>query len=166
MVADLVNVDNPLGNVFNETVSSAFMGQVTNVTETNGLDIDTFDLDGALPIGNYSGLRIGIKAGGDAVLQVMAVLEVSDYDADNDGLSNIQEEDITFTNPNDADSDDDGIPDGAEVFGGNPADPFSNPTDPNDADSDSDGLCDGNASVNNVCDAGEDLNNDGILGPQ
>jgi|GEM_PF-720273 len=162
VVADLVNVYNPLGNVFNETVSSAFMGQISNVTETNGLDIDTFDLDGVLPVGDYAGLRIGVKAGGDAVLQIMAVLEVSDYDADNDGLSNIEEEDIVGTDPNDADTDNDGIPDGAEVFGGNPADPLSNPTNPLDADSDDDGLCDGNNAVASVCDAGEDTNNNGI----
>ncbi|HEX4954150.1 MAG TPA: carboxypeptidase regulatory-like domain-containing protein [Thermoanaerobaculia bacterium] len=55
------------------------------------------------------------------------------YDADGDGLSNLDEA-ARGTNPNDTDSDDDGLADGAEVTRG------TNPLDP---DSDDDGLLDG-----------------------
>jgi hypothetical protein len=59
---------------------------------------------------------------------------------DADGLTNLQEYQ-NDTDPNDADTDNDGATDGAEVNrldGGNPA-----PTNPNDPDTDDDGLLDG-----------------------
>jgi len=89
-----------------------------------------------------------------------------DDDADGDGLSN-EEEYLTYhTDPLDADSDDDGLNDGAEVNRTpptNPLDPDSDddglndgaevnrtpPTDPLDSDSDDDGLSDGHEV--NVC---------------
>jgi len=55
-------------------------------------------------------------------------------DADGDGLTDIAETNVHGTDPNDADSDDDGVNDGDEVAAG---------TDPNDADSDDDGVLDG-----------------------
>ena len=60
--------------------------------------------------------------------------------SDSDGLSNAQEATLG-TDPNDPDSDNDGIDDGDEV--GNDA--FLNPgdTDPLDADTDDDGVSDG-----------------------
>lgn len=86
-------------------------------------------------------------------------------DPDNDGLTNAQERDgvgiFMPTDPQDNDSDNDGVLDGAEVNGtDNTA--FSNAaTDPNDNDSDNDGLTDGqeitgsqNPFLNNVLDAG------------
>jgi len=68
-------------------------------------------------------------------------LEIIDpgRDNDDDGLSNVEELLIHSTDPNDEDSDDDGILDGEEVIEG--ADGYI--TDPNDNDSDDDGLLDG-----------------------
>ena len=76
-------------------------------------------------------------------------------DPDDDGLTSAEEEDLG-TDPDDPDTDGDGIPDGAEVRG-------DNPTDPNDPDTDGDGLCDGGEAVLGECDAGEDRNGDGGL---
>lgn len=173
VVATMANTTNPAGNVFNETVSTEFGAEVTGVTgdELNSLDIDTFNLQGRLPNGLYENLVVGIQSGGDAVLLPLVAVSIEDFDRDGDGLSNIQEEDEVFTNPNDPDTDGDGIPDGAEFFGGNPADPRSNPTNPLVADTDADGLCDGDGtdSATGVrvsgCALGEDVNNDGLLDP-
>ena len=158
------NGANPLGNVFNETVSNAFAGEVSNVSETNGIDIDTFDLDGQIPLGQYDNFLAGVQTGGDAVLQTLLVVEVTDFDADGDGLSNIEETDIVGTDPNDPDTDGDGLRDGIEVNGGNPADPLNTVTNPLDPDTDDDGLCDGSANLA-VCQGGEDLDLDGIFDP-
>ena len=165
IITTLENTANPRGNIFNETVSTEFAGQVSGVSgeELNGLDIDTFDLKGRLPPRIYTSLRAAVQTGGDAVLQTLLVVEVTDADRDNDGLSNIEEEDVTGTDPNDPDTDHDGIPDGVEVHGGNPSDPKSNPTNPLTPDSDGDGLCDGSRSIANVCVGGEDKNNNGLL---
>lgn len=84
-------------------------------------------------------------------------------DTDEDGLSDDYENDTTKTDPNNPDTDGDGILDGTEVFGGNPTDPL-------DSDSDDDGLCDGRAPnlPESEClggDAGEDQNGDGDRQP-
>jgi uncharacterized repeat protein (TIGR01451 family)/MYXO-CTERM domain-containing protein len=79
---------------------------------------------------------------------------VCDEDNDDDGLSNDYEDDVTNTDPNNPDTDGDGVKDGVEVLG-------ENPTDPNDPDTDGDGLCDGDRAVNDTCDAGEDQDVDG-----
>ncbi len=73
----------------------------------------------------------------------------ADTDADADGLLNCREV-VLGTDPNDADSDDDDLPDGVEVDG-------NNPTDPKDADSDNDGRADGeeDANHNGAIDPGE-----------
>jgi MYXO-CTERM domain-containing protein len=163
--APLANAANPLGNVFNETVGS-FEPRVSLVDETNGLDMDTFDL-GAIGLPQQTllnNLRVGVQTGTDMVIHAMLVVEVQDFDADGDGLSNFQEEAIG-TDPNNPDTDGDGIPDGLEFFGGNPADPTSNPTDPLNPDTDGDGLCDGSLTVPGICVGGEDLNNNGLLDP-
>jgi hypothetical protein len=164
IVTTLENATNPRGNVFNETVSNEFSNQVSGVSgeELNGLDIDTFNLAGRLPQRVYPSLRAAVQTGGDAVVQALLVVEVTDADRDGDGLSNFQEEDLG-TNPNDADTDKDGINDGKEVNGGNPADLRTNPTNPLRADTDTDGLCDGSRSVTGICRGGEDKNNNGQL---
>jgi uncharacterized repeat protein (TIGR01451 family)/MYXO-CTERM domain-containing protein len=76
-------------------------------------------------------------------------------DRDNDGLSDDDEINIYNTDPDDPDSDDDQVLDGAEVLG-------TNPTDPLDPDSDDDGLIDGveDANGNGAFDAGETNPND------
>jgi hypothetical protein len=163
VAGNFFNADNPQGNIFNETVSNP-RDAVTNVTETNGIDLDTFDLAGTLPQQLFTAFRPGVQTGGDAVLQTLVVVEVTDFDADGDGLSNLEEIDIFGTDPADPDTDGDGLLDGVEVFGGNPADPFNTVTDPLDPDTDGDGLCDGDPLVEPVgCEGFEDANNDGIL---
>jgi MYXO-CTERM domain-containing protein len=79
--------------------------------------------------------------------------DVCDDDRDGDGLSNDREVDIG-TDPDDSDTDDDGIEDGIEVGD-------DEPTDPLNPDSDGDGLCDGGETVEGVCEEGEDTNNNG-----
>ncbi|MCA9562685.1 MAG: DUF4215 domain-containing protein [Myxococcales bacterium] len=83
---------------------------------------------------------------------------VCDNDRDDDGLTD-DEEAIHETDPDDPDTDGDGILDGTEVYG-------DNPTDPTDPDSDDDGLCDGPATVSSpetgtICVEGEDMDADG-----
>jgi hypothetical protein len=63
-----------------------------------------------------------------------AIRSVAPVDTDNDGLTNAEESGIHGTNPNDADTDDDGLEDGDEVTRG---------TSPLQADTDHDGLSDG-----------------------
>ena len=76
-------------------------------------------------------------------------------DDDDDGLSNGDEFDAG-TDLNDSDTDGDGVEDGPEVSG-------ENPTDPLNPDSDDDGLCDGTGRVTDVCEPGEDRNNNGAV---
>ncbi len=80
---------------------------------------------------------------------------IDDRDRDDDGLTD-EEEEERGTDPVDADTDDDGIIDGVEVYG-------DNPTDPLNPDTDGDRLCDGPRDVQGICDGGEDLNGDGTL---
>jgi uncharacterized protein (TIGR03382 family) len=162
----LQNPANPPGNVFNETASSEFPGELTGVVgdELNSLDIDTFNLAGRLPPARYDNLRIGVQSGADAVLQTLVVITIDDGDSDGDGLSDIQEEDLG-TDPENADTDGDGLPDGREVFGGNPALPNNNVTNPLDVDTDNDGLCDGARGATfraETCVSGEDTNGNGL----
>lgn len=160
----LTNDQNPLGNIFNETISSFQPGLISGVTLTNGNDIDGFGLEAAGLIEGQSvnDLRVVVQTGGDMVLFAMLVIEVEDFDADSDGLSNFEEQDVWGTNPNVADTDGDGLRDGLEAKGGNPADPRNNTTDPLSPDTDQDGLCDGNTTVVGVCVPGEDRNQNGI----
>jgi hypothetical protein len=80
---------------------------------------------------------------------------------DADGLTNLEEYQ-NDTNPNDADTDDDGANDGAEVNrldGGNPA-----PTDPTDPDTDDDGLLDGVETDDGTFNGPADTGTDPLLG--
>ena len=88
-------------------------------------------------------------------------------DSDNDGLSDDFEDpngngivDDGETDPNDPDSDEDGLLDGTEVFG-------DNNTDPLNPDSDGDGLCDGPGTIAGCLGGsdGEDQNADGTTQP-
>ena len=174
---NLITESGPLAdNLFNETISSAFAGTISNVTETNGFDVDTYNLlpavNASRPANQFfaganSQLHVASTTGNDMTVHVILVVEIADFDADGDGLSNIEETDTTHTNPEKADTDGDGIPDGVEVRGGDPANP-NNPnarkTDPNNPDSDFDGLCDGSLTVG-ACVGGEDRNNNGLRDP-
>ncbi|MCC7110352.1 MAG: hypothetical protein IT382_13760, partial [Deltaproteobacteria bacterium] len=102
---------NRRGNIFDESVSSENANELSGITgdELNGLDIDTFNLQGRLANGVYNNLIAGVQTGGDAVLLTLVVVSIEDFDRDGDGLSNIQEEDDVGTDPDDPDTDDDGI---------------------------------------------------------
>ncbi|MFT6399273.1 MAG: putative repeat protein (TIGR01451 family)/MYXO-CTERM domain-containing protein [Bradymonadia bacterium] len=84
--------------------------------------------------------------------------DACDNDRDGDGL-NDEAEEIRGTDPANPDTDGDGLGDGLEVLA-------DNPTDPTNPDSDDDGLCDGPALVEDICDAGEDMNADGQVDPE
>lgn len=75
-------------------------------------------------------------------------------DTDGDGINDTVET-ATGTDPEDADTDNDGLLDGQEDVNGDGV-PDASETDPRDADTDNDGLMDG---------FGEDTNLDGIVGP-
>ena len=162
LATDLItSPGNPEGLIFNETIESEFVDVISNVTETNGFDIDTYDLSAAYVPNNrtanqyFAAERMNLSAttGDDMIAHAVIVIEIAHFDGDGDGLSDADEE-LAGTDPNDPDSDDDGIPDGLEVLGGRPTspdDPAVRITDPSDPDSDNDGLCDGSLSVVGVC---------------
>lgn len=162
---------NARGNIFDESVTSESANELSGITgdELNGLDIDTFNLQGRLANGVYSNLVAAVQTGGDAVLLGLVVVSIEDFDRDGDGLSNFQEEDDVGTDPDDPDTDGDGIMDGTEFFGGQPGAADNNPTNPLDTDSDDDGLCDGDGtdSVSGAaaagCEGQEDADNDGLF---
>jgi hypothetical protein len=130
---------NPLGTVFNESTG-------------NGLDVDTFPLGEALVGGARDDVMAFTQTGADAVLLAIAVVDVPDVDSDGDALGDVDEATIG-TDPLNPDTDADGVPDGAEAWGGSPADARSTPTDPLHPDTDLDGLSDGE----------EDTDHDGVF---
>ncbi|WP_375761096.1 Ig-like domain-containing protein [Corallococcus exercitus] len=106
----------------------------------------TVDLPGPLADGTYTVTAVSSNGttNSTTATSTFTVNPASTVDTDNDGLTDEEEVDLG-TNPNDPDSDDDGIPDGIEVKVGG--------TDPLDDDSDDDGIIDGN----------EDADHDGIV---
>ncbi|HMV68702.1 MAG TPA: hypothetical protein PKA64_17755, partial [Myxococcota bacterium] len=79
-------------------------------------------------------------------------------DPDGDGVPTPLEQ-ILGTDPNDPDTDHDGLNDGLEIGG-------LTDTDPLDPDTDHDGVCDGPAPEPlDVCSGAEDTNGDGLIGP-
>ncbi|MFO0747195.1 MAG: Ig-like domain-containing protein [Myxococcota bacterium] len=90
-----------------------------------------------------------------ALDDALVTLELGD--SDGDGLTDVYEVDVSFTDPNDPDTDNDGLDDGTEVDG---------PTDPLDADSDDDGISDGDEAHGTtdptVCDSDADGLCDGL----
>jgi hypothetical protein len=167
--AFLENEANPPGNIFNETASTEFGGQVGGIEgdELNSLDIDDFDLAGRLAPGTYTNLRLGVQTGADAVLQTLVIISIEDGDTDGDGISDINERDLG-TDPEEDDTDGDGLLDGTEVFGGNPGLPNNNTTNPLAVDTDRDGLCDGGQDASfagSACVGGEDTNQNGLREP-
>jgi hypothetical protein len=181
--ADLVtsptSIANPAGNLvgtlFNETISSEFDNQIANVTESNGFDLDSFDLAPAFDPNNRTNnqffdgnnLNVATTTGNDMTIHNVVVVEIQDFDQDGDGLSNLEEIDLG-TDPEDPDTDNDGLLDGTEVRGGDvvdPDNPLNRITDPLNPDTDGDRLCDGSQTVTDVCTGGEDLNDDGLRDP-
>lgn len=95
-----------------------------------------------------------IETGFDCSGEPSVCVDTRPSDRDGDGLDDDEEADYQ-TDPDDSDTDNDGILDGTEVYG-------SNPTDPTDPDTDDDGLCDGPLSTD-TCVWGEDIDADGNL---
>ncbi|WAS85148.1 MULTISPECIES: adventurous gliding motility protein AgmC [unclassified Corallococcus] len=104
-------------------------------------------LPGPLADGTYTVTAVSTNGAGTNSTTATTTFTVNTsgtVDSDNDGLTD-DEEVLAGTDPNNADSDGDGIPDGIEVKVGG--------TDPLDSDSDDDGILDGN----------EDKDHDGIV---
>ena len=109
----------------------------------------TIDEDGNLvvdPDGNYigpDGFCYTISDGNGGFDS--ACVEIVIGDRDGDGLGDGHEDDVTGTDPDDPDTDGDGIDDGDEVGGGDDPSTYDPDidTDPLDADTDDDGLNDG-----------------------
>jgi MYXO-CTERM domain-containing protein len=170
---------NGAGSIFNETISSEFPNVLSGVDLQNGFDLDTYDLSPAYVPNNRpanqffsaSGqIHVAPTTGQDMTAHALLVVEIADFDADGDGLSNLEEEAIG-TDPDNPDTDGDGIRDGTEWRGGNPANPNdlqNRLTDPLNPDSDFDALCDGSNDViiddEYLCIGGEDRNNNGMRG--
>ena len=100
----------------------------------------------------------------------------NDADTDDDGLTDGDEVIVEETDPLLDDTDGDGIQDGTEV--GLTVDDIvddtdetifvadedpTTTTDPNNPDTDDDMLCDGSESLSDVCEAGEDMDDDGMV---
>jgi hypothetical protein len=99
---------------------------------------------------------IELEARADVSTGIIEALDLSEFvDDDDDGLNNLEEATIYFTDPLDADTDDDGIEDGAEVA----ADPHV--TDPLNDDTDGDGLLDGDEIAINTDPTDPDTDGDG-----
>jgi hypothetical protein len=104
-------------------------------TPGSGVETDPLnpDSDGG---GEYDGCE-GIDFG--CIPSTRDANDPNDDDLDRDCLNNVVETSFTLTDPLDADSDDDGVPDASE---GNPAD-FNDGSEPLVCDTDGDGLPDG-----------------------
>ncbi|NBC40581.1 OmpA family protein [Corallococcus exiguus] len=104
-------------------------------------------LPGPLADGTYTVTAVSTNGAGTnstTATTTFTVNQAGTVDSDNDGLTDA-EEILAGTDPNNPDTDGDGIPDGIEVKVGG--------TDPLDSDSDDDGILDGN----------EDKDHDGIV---
>ena len=139
-----------------EDEAKTFVDTVT--TAPNGI----FSYSGDLS--NFAGLNITLTAidGNNDTSPLSVPFPTSGADTDGDGLSDVDETDIHFTNPNLPDTDGDGIKDGREVLAGlDPLNPGDSQTDPDgdgltnfdelnstfthifNADTDGDGMADG-----------------------
>ena len=119
----LQDTDNPSNNPMNHTINT----QTPSRTDVIGIDLDEFDISGALTPGDTS-VDVTYSAGGDKwwlAYQIIQVAEATDTDGDgdpdstdpdddNDGLSD-EEEIAAGLDPLDPDSDDDGIGDALDT---------------------------------------------------
>jgi uncharacterized repeat protein (TIGR01451 family) len=114
--------------------------------------------DGNFINGDGCSASCAIEPGYACIVLPGTSISVCGIDTDRDGLPDDYELTVTRTDPNNPDTDGDGILDGVEVFG-------LNPTDPLNPDSDYDGLCDGPGQPpGDICIGGiygEDQNADG-----
>ncbi|MCB1132039.1 MAG: hypothetical protein KDN05_12985, partial [Verrucomicrobiae bacterium] len=130
-----------IGNEARDSGGEVFRGLIDEVRISNVVrastdmlfsfvDVEPDGMDDGWEIDN--GLIVGVDdSAGDA-----------DSNGGADGLSNVLEYD-NGTDPQDSDSDDDGVNDGNEFYGTLNVNFFNEPTDPNEPDSDGDGLTDG-----------------------
>lgn len=148
-------------------------GSETNSVGSDPTDADTDD-DGAT---DGSEVNLGTDAD-DGSEEPPPTVSTPPKDSDGDGVNNATETNTTGSNPNDPDSDDDGLDDGVEFeTGTDPIDADSdndgikdgaettapNPTDPVNPDSDDDGLSDGVESGTTKTDPNDaDTDNDGL----
>jgi len=163
-------------------------GLLDSVEATLGTDPEDADSDGD---GLSDGMEVGGVDNDPATAADNIDTNPLDSDSDDDGLSDGEEvtgvngNPATGTDPNQADTDGDGLQDGTELGivgplsggsseGSNPVvyagtDPVqfvidTDPatiTNPLSADTDGGGVCDGANAVDDVCEAGEDANNNG-----
>jgi hypothetical protein len=105
---------------------------------------------------DFRGVIDEVRIMGSPLNSSQFLFPIGVFDSDGDGLLNSVETDTgtfvdendTGTDPFDADTDDDGIEDGAEITQG---------TDPLDPDTDGDNVCDGSGAGGGACSAGPDL---------
>lgn len=135
-------------------------GPLAGIGTTDPLDTDTDDggaadgtevnTDGTNPTAG-NGLDDAVDSDSDGIsdaIEGVLGTDPNDPDSDNDGLTDGEEVgsngqlDAGETNPLDADSDDDGLSDGDEVKGTGLLAPYA-PTDPLNVDTDADGINDG-----------------------
>ena len=184
---DWMNPDTD-GDGLIDGVEDGNVNGVRDEGETDPLDPDTDDggvsdgvevlFNGTDPLDPSDDVEPVVDSDGDGLLdteEVMLGTDPFDADTDDDGLLDGEEVMGEGTDPLNPDTDGDGVQDGTELgvtersddtdpdFFVPDADPTTT-TDPFDADSDRDGLCDGATSVDDVCEAGEDLDGDGAVG--
>ena len=166
-----------------ETWKDAF--NTINITDSNYAALSETTIDNAMAkykLGRYDVMvNVDIaQFNTDREIIQDEIIDLLNYDQDNDGLTDIVEYEITLTDWADSDSDNDGLSDGAEINIHN-TDPNDNDsdddwlqdgyeintsnTDPNDPDSDDDGLNDFSEAFNgtdpNDADSDDDWLNDG-----
>ena len=135
---------------------SAFDGSGTEGTKSNQLVITYAEVAGVLD-SDGDGLKDAQEDKNlDAVVNG-GETDPQDADSDNDGLKDGAEVNTYKTNPLDADSDNDGLTDKDEITAG------TDPKDPNDPGS-PDGVCgNGRVETGEECDDGNSSNDDGCL---
>ena len=152
------STDVGLGTFITSTATSPIgipAGSTVQVRLTAGFDANTLGVFS--PAWEVTAFRVTKEVDGDAdgmpdAYEIANGLSAGDpgdasTDADSDNLSNLDEY-LLGTDPQDDDSDDDGLKDGVELNGGAYVDASNTGTDPLNPDSDGDGLLDGAENPN------------------
>ncbi|MFP2929144.1 Ig-like domain-containing protein, partial [Pyxidicoccus sp. 3LG] len=168
-VPDTRITGNPDATTVSTVADFTFVSDPANAGDTFECSLDGGDFAPCTSPAHFTGLAEGqhtfqvraVDADGDVDPTPASFTWTIDLDSDDDGLTD-EEEGTLGTDPNNPDTDGDGIPDGIEVNTGG--------TDPLDDDSDDDGLLDGteDADHDGVVDEGEtdpnenDTDGDGV----